>query len=221
MQLKTCQLILKTDKDVIEDTGKLRGAIAKLDETNTLLHNHFDKDLVIYTYPRVQYRIVNGRAFIFGIDEGVTAIKSIMDDINTLELNRKYTVTEKQLIEKTFDINTTSQEHKYKFITPWLGLNSKNYEKYNQTNDQRERKLLINKILIGNILSMCKGLGIIINHKIHVKTHLNMKNVKYKSVYMQAFTGEFITNFDLPDYIGVGKGVSHGYGCVINIDDKI
>ena len=32
---------------------------------------------------------------------------------------------------------------------------------------------------------------------------------------MQAFTGEFITNFKLPDYIGLGKGVSHGYGTII------
>ena len=68
---------------------------------------------------------------------------------------------------------------------------------------------------------MSKGLGIIINHRIHVRTHLKMESVKYKSVYLQSFTGEFTTNFQLPEYIGLGKGVSHGYGCVMNIDDKI
>ena len=66
---------------------------------------------------------------------------------------------------------------------------------------------------------MCKGLGIIINHRIHIRTHLNINSVKYKSVYLQSFTGEFTTNFQLPNYIGLGKGVSHGYGTVINIDE--
>ena len=66
---------------------------------------------------------------------------------------------------------------------------------------------------------MCKGLGIIVNHRINIKTHLNPQTIQYKSVYMQAFTGEFITNFKLPDYIGLGKGVSHGYGTIININN--
>lgn len=218
MQLNTCQLILKTDKDVIEDTAKLRGYIAGLDKNNTLLHNHINNNVLLYTYPQVQYKIVNGRAFLFGIDEGVNTIKEIMDDLEVLELKRNYTITEKQLIEKKVDLNTTVEEHKYKFITPWIGLNSKNYNKYNELDNTRDKKLFINKILIGNILSMCKGLGIIINHRIHVKTHLNTETVQYKSVYMQAFTGEFLTNFQLPAYIGLGKGVSHGYGTLIELE---
>ena len=215
MKINTCTLTLKTDKEITESANKLRGYIAKTNPNNILLHNHMDKNTVIYTYPLIQYGIINKKAYIFGIDEGVQVIKEITDNLEELQLNRHYNITEKTITEKMVDINTTQEQHKYTFVTPWIGLNQKNHKKYNQTKDQRERKIILNKILIGNILSMCKGLGIIINHKIKIKTHLNPQTIKYKSVYMQAFTGEFITNFKLPDYIGLGKGVSHGYGTII------
>lgn len=215
MKINTCTLTLKTDKDIIESTNKLRGYIAHNNPNNLLLHNHLDKNILVYSYPLVQYGIINGRAYLFGIDEGVQAIKELSNNLNELKLNRHYNILEKQLTEKEVDINISSEQHKYIFVSPWIGLNQKNYQKYKKIQDQREKKLLINKILIGNILSMCKGLGIIINHKIKVKTHLNIQTVKYKSVYMEAFTGEFITNFQLPDYIGLGKGVSHGYGTIV------
>ena len=215
MKINTCTLTLKTDKDIIESTNKLRGYIAHNNPNNLLLHNHLDKNILVYSYPLVQYGIINGRAYLFGIDEGVQAIKELSNNLNELKLNRHYNILEKQLTEKEVDINITPEQHKYIFVSPWIGLNQKNYQKYKKIQDQREKKLLINKILIGNILSMCKGLGIIINHKIKVKTHLNIQTVKYKSVYMEAFTGEFITNLQLPDYIGLGKGVSHGYGTIV------
>lgn len=215
MKINTCTLTLKTDKDIIEDTSKLRGYIANNNPENLLLHNHIDNNVLIYSYPLVQYGIINGRAYMFGIDDGVQAIKELTNNLKELQLTRHYNIIEKQLTEKQTDINTTREQHKYIFVTPWIGLNQKNYQKYKETTDQREKKLLLNKILIGNILSMCKGLGIIVNHQIKVKTHLNVKTVQYKSVYMEAFTGEFITNFQLPDYIGLGKGVSQGYGTII------
>ena len=216
MKINTCTLTIKTDKDVIESSNKFRGYIANNNPDNILLHHHID-NILIYSYPQVQYGVINGTPYIFGIDEGVQAIKELNNNLTELQLTRHYNILEKQLTEKVVDIKTTTQQHKYKFISPWIGLNQKNYQKYKKIDNTRDKKILLNKILIGNILSMCKGLGIIINHKINIKTHLNIKNVKYKSVYMQGFTGEFLTNFSLPDYMGLGKGVSQGHGTIIKL----
>ncbi|MCD6274298.1 MAG: hypothetical protein J7K30_16025 [Deltaproteobacteria bacterium] len=47
-----------------------------------------------------------------------------------------------------------------------------------------------------------------IDHKLkEVKVNLKGKN-------MTAFTGIFKTNFCLPDYLGIGKSVSRGFGGV-------
>ena len=113
----------------------------------------------------------------------------------------------------------TSEEKHYKFITPWLGLNQKNYQKYTNSTSWKDKKEILNKILVGNLLSMSKGLGIIVNKRLYVKTHFDEKIVTYKGVKMNAFTGEFKVHYDIPDYFGLGKGVSQGFGCIKQIND--
>ena len=66
---------------------------------------------------------------------------------------------------------------------------------------------------------MSKGLGIIVNKRLYAKTHFDIKQVKYKSVVMNAFVGEFKVHYNIPDYFGLGKGVSHGFGCVKQIEN--
>ena len=134
--------------------------------------------------------------------------------------NTYYSIEEKIIREKEVDVNTSNDEYHYKFITPWLALNTHNFKKYNNLDDWKEKKLFLNKILIGNILSMAKGLGIIVNRRIYVKTHLEPVSVNYKSVKMLGFTGEFKVRFKIPDYFGFGKGVSHGFGSVKQIIDE-
>ena len=74
--------------------------------------------------------------------------------------------------------------------------------------------------MVGNVLSMSKGLGIIVNKRLYAKTHFEEKIVDYKSVKMNAFAGEFKIHYDIPDYFGLGKGVSQGFGCVKQITDE-
>ena len=73
--------------------------------------------------------------------------------------------------------------------------------------------------MVGNLLSMSKGLGIIVNKRLHVKSHLEEKIVEYKGVKMNGFMGEFKVHYDIPDYFGLGKGVSQGFGCVKQISE--
>lgn len=218
MKIKTNYLILDTDKPITEITSKLRGYIGNQYKEHALLHNHY-KDNYLYSYPLIQYKIINNKAIILGINEGTKTLEDITDDITKLNLDNIYNVTDKQLYKRDYEVRVTPEEHQYRIITPWLSLNSKNHQKYKQLDNWKDKKILLNKILIGNILSMCKGLGIIANYKIHAKTYLNEEKVKYKSVYLTGFKGEFITNFKLPPLYGLGKGTSHGYGTIIPVDE--
>lgn len=215
MKIKTGYLILKTDKKVNETPSKIRGYIGNKFKENRILHNHDNQEL-LYRYPLVQYKIIENSIIIFALEEGLTAIKNITNDLEELHLKNTYNITEKIIYEKNFQMEESEKLQSYKIITPWLALNQKNYKKYKEIKDQKEKKIFLNKILIGNILSMCKSFGIMVNKRLIVKSYLNIEDVEYKSVILKGFTGEFQTNFKLPDYIGLGKGVSHGYGTIIN-----
>jgi hypothetical protein len=48
--------------------------------------------------------------------------------------------------------------------------------------------------------------------KLHIQDILNERVVRYKGVELTSFDLTFNVNFFLPDYIGLGKGVSIGFG---------
>lgn len=87
---------------------------------------------------------------------------------------------------------------------------------YKSISDEISRMELLEKILIGNLISFAKGIGWDIKREIKVRISkiLKTKNLKYKNTHLLAFGIEFSGNFSLPTYLGLGKGVSHGYGVV-------
>lgn len=75
-------------------------------------------------------------------------------------------------------------------------------------------ELGLNSIIIGNVISMCKGLGMIEENELFVHSKVDEYRVNYKGIEVIGFTGEFEINFKIPDFFGLGKGVSEGYGAV-------
>ena len=220
MKYNVVNLILKTDLKLTPSPTKVRGYIGNTFKDYPILHNHYSNDKFLYSYPYVQYKVINGDVLIVGIDEGADLVKKIAPELSVLSLDREYKITEKLIHEKEFDIKPSSEERHYKFITPWMGLNQGNYKKYTNTKSWKDKKEILNKVLVGNLLSMSKGLGIIVSKRLYAKTHFDEKIVEYKGVKMNAFTGEFKIHYDIPDYFGLGKGVSQGFGCVKQIFDE-
>lgn len=220
MKYNVVNLILKTDLKLTASPTKVRGYIGNTFKDYPILHNHYSNDKFLYSYPYVQYKVINGDVLIVGIDEGADLVKKIAPELSVLSLDREYIITEKLIHEKEFDIKPSSEEKHYEFITPWLGLNQGNYKKYTNTKSWKDKKEILNKVLVGNLLSMSKGLGIIVNKRLYAKTHFDEKIVEYKGVKMNAFAGEFKIHYDIPDYFGLGKGVSQGFGCVKQIFDE-
>lgn len=219
IRIDTCHLVFKTDKNITASASKLRGYIGNTFKDHFLLHNHFENNF-IYSYPLIQYKIIQGQASILGIDEGAKLLKEISSDITELKLDKTYDVESKIIYESDVDVNTSNEVYHYKFITPWLALNEKNFQKYKDLSSYKESKVFLNKIIIGNILSMSKGLGVIVNRKLIVKSRLDPVTVKYKSVDMKGFTGEFKVKFRIPSFCGLGKGVSQGFGTIIPVYEE-
>jgi len=215
MNLKTLFLILKTSKPLEEDASKLRGYIANRFKEFPILHQHIEEVGYLYTYPRVQYKIIERTALILGIEEGAEVLKKISDGITELRLGKSvYKVERIQMTQINAEFGPCRENRHYKFVTHWLALNPSNYEKYKEMTDWKEKKEFLNGILVGNILSMCKSLDYVVTMKLYVHSRLDDEVVSYNGISLIGFTGEFKVNFKIPDFFGLGKGVSQGFGVI-------
>ncbi len=195
---------------------KLRGYFANRFGEYEHIHQHLNNKL-LYKSPLIQYKILYTKTFVLGINEGADVIQNIYEDINQIQIGRiEYQIKEKTIILKTDYFGTTDNENNYSFFTPWLALNEKNYEKYQKYGIWAKKKELLEKILIGNIISMSKSLGYTVPEPIKANIG-NMKEVQtsLKGTPMLGFLGTFSVNFEIPDYWGIGKSVSRGFGTVV------
>ena len=213
-QLKTVTLVLKTNSPVTESPEKLRGFIGNKFPDCSLIHHHIKGTGYVYSYPRVQYKVVSGMPMILGIEEGAGIVKGIPDAVDELTLGKQtYKVEEKQIFEKMQDFGKAREYRQYRFLTPWLALNEENYGRYKNM-DGKNQILLLHKILIGNILSIAKAFDYVVLSQLKVKTRVKPTKVQSKGIPLIGFTGEFQINFNLPDLIGIGRSVSRGFGTI-------
>jgi len=213
------KISLLTTPPALNNVSALRGYIASSYPDNLLLHQHQDeteKEL-IYSYPRIQYKFINNMPIIIGIEEGAEILKDIAFHLNELNLKGKlYKIINKKIEENIVLFEECPTSITYTFITPWLALNEKNYEKYQKYGTWAKRKELLEKILIGNIISMSKSLGYTVPEPIKANID-RLKEIKtsLKGIPMLGFLGTFSVNFEIPDYWGIGKSVSRGFGTIV------
>ncbi len=200
-----------------------RGAIiSKVPKDLTLFHNHID-DGFRYRYPLIQYKRIGGKAAIVCLGEGTDVIGNFFANADfDLQIGSR---SEHFEVEKVDAQRVLIQPWEQTFAytcRKWLPLNQQNFEQYQHLESVAERADFLQKILVGNILSMCTGLGLHIEKNIDCKiTSISeMSLYKHKGVKMSGFDIRFNTNISLPDYISLGKAVSLGFGMVHKIDNK-
>ncbi|MBW1929118.1 MAG: hypothetical protein JRJ13_08205 [Deltaproteobacteria bacterium] len=218
MEIYISILTLSTSKPILEPPSTLRGFINDIFPDEPLLHQHESNGL-IYIYPRIQYKVFDGKGIVIGIEEGTDLIQTISKKLMNLKLyNSYYTVTGKKIKKEYMNFGSTTRYNHYNFTSPWLALNETNYEKYQKLGSQIKRKKLLQRILVGNILSMSKSLGYTVTDVIKVNI-IKIKEIttSIKGNPMLGFLGEFEVNFEIPDYLGIGKSVSRGFGTVKKI----
>lgn len=196
-----------------DSAPKLRGFFASQNRNNVLLHQHIGTG-VDYKYPLVQYKILSSHPVILAAEEGMSSVRELSASINEIVIDDKtYPINscELSIYEKKLGDNEKTKH--YKFLTPWFCLNQINYSRY-IAGDEQEKKELLNRILVGNILSLSKRFGVAAEKRITTELDLEEQNIVFKGETMLGFTGEFSVNYSLPDYFGLGKSVSRGFGTI-------
>ncbi|HPX99210.1 MAG TPA: CRISPR-associated endonuclease Cas6 [Bacteroidaceae bacterium] len=207
------------------DIEAFRGAVINaLQDKDILFHNHNLQDKGFrYSYPLIQYKRINKKAAIFCLEDGTESIgKFFLDSDMILNLNGEVYKFEVESV-KAYNhlIQVWNSNFRYT-IRKWLALNQENYELYNKLESVAEKSAFLENILKANILSLAKGLDIFFEKQVECKiTRLSEPRItRYKNVKMTMFDAEFLTNVSIPDYAGLGKGVSVGYGMAVRKKDK-
>lgn len=185
---------------------------------NVLFHNHTPDDGFRYSYPLIQYKRINCKAAIVCFGEGCSTVGEFFATQNMkfmmgeqfVELNLDKLQTRKFVIQVWDTMFTYT-------LRKWLPFNQDNYRKYTSIEGVAEKVLFLQNILIGNMLSMTKGLGIHIDKEIlcNITDVSSPRIVRAKGVKLMSFDIEFKSNLSIPDYAGIGKHASIGFGTIV------
>ena len=211
---------LTSDKPVRKTPYQVKGVFMKQFSDEKVVPFLNGKLRNKYLYPRVQVKILNEQIYIVGIKEGINPVVSLIDNFNSFNFGNITINIEKYDIEKNKNqFNTTEKLLRYKFITPWIALNKSTGGKYRFLTDQ-EKPLFLNQLLGKNLLFIAKELGFDIKNKIFTKVSINnLIPEKIDENGWGAFTGEFKTNFLIPSYIGLGNGITRGFGTLFSLNN--
>lgn len=198
-----------------------RGAVIDMiGREHVAFHNHIGENAYHYHYPYIQYKQQGGYAALLCIEDGVEDMQAFFQkkrpqirigdrevslDVRSVQLNQ----FQVQIWDKLFEYR----------LYNWLPLNEKNYGMYLSLDRVDDRLMLLKRILIGNILSMAKGIGWTVDKEIvlDIREILAEKVITYKNVKLKSFDVRFSSNVFIPNMLGVGKGASTGFGVIRQI----
>ncbi|MFQ6604806.1 MAG: CRISPR-associated endonuclease Cas6 [Fidelibacterota bacterium] len=207
-----------TDKPVKKTPYQVKGVIMRQfpdEEIVPMLDGRYREK---FLYPRVQVKILNEQIYLLGLNEGVAPIMSLIDKFDFLDFgNITFQVLGADVDKNDNRFQPTNRLIRYRFITPWVALNQITGSRYRFLNNA-ERAVFLNRLLGQNIVFLAREMGMEIQKKVYTKTSLTSLFPKPVDEHnWGAFTGEFRTNFVLPNYIGVGNGITRGYGTIYGL----
>jgi len=225
MVIKKIRLLKVYFENIIQpwEVPAFRGAvISTAGKENILFHNH-EKDKFRYSYPLIQYKQIKGKPMIMSLDEGVDEIHHFFENmqLGIMLGNRPYElkISDLHLNQQIMQVWDKLWDYR---IDNWLALNQENYKKFQNLLILKEKIEMLQRTLIGNIISFAKGIDWTIDKeiKLYITDIRGPRGIKYKEQKLLSFSVDFRTNVYLPNYLGIGKGASTGFGIVRQINTR-
>lgn len=198
------------------DIASFRAAVARAAGfENDLLHNHRPDGSVHYRYPLVQYRSERGMAGIVGLNQGAVAIHDWLsgNDGYLLWNDERHRLLVNRIDADNYDISYHPEPHQYR-LRQWLALNQRHYRAWSDIPDLASRAAALDRILVAHILTFCRAVDWRLPQRLDARVGAieTTYRTRLMGVDMVAFDLTFWCNLRLPPFIGLGKGVSHGFG---------
>jgi hypothetical protein len=178
-------------------------------------HQH-DNEGLIYRHPLIRYDVSASLAEIAGLAEGALLLRSL-PAFEAFSLRREIVrVRERNIEIGRVEIGSTRDPILYTFQTPYLGLNQENFQEWERGSDP-ERRCLLSRIVVGNMLSFSKTVGLHVSERLNAEVDLEpygMQTLK-PGVELLGFRGSVRINFRLPRRWGIGKSSARGFGTLV------
>lgn len=219
-EIKSAIVKIKTDKPVRKTPYQVKGVFIKKhpnEPITPMLDGSYRRK---FSYPRVQVKILNEQICIIGIKEGVDSVLSLPETIKELDFgNITFSINDFEVETQTQQFIPSGSVIKYSFLTPWAALNQITGDKYRSLPNKKKISYL-NKLLGFNLNFLAKEMGVCVDNGIYTK--VKIPNLYPKAIddnKWKSFKGEFKTNIVLPNYIGIGNGITRGYGTIKGMYD--
>jgi hypothetical protein len=202
---------------------KFRAAIAeKVGFQHDWFHNHDnssadnDSEKFLYRYALIQYKCFFNNPMLLCLDKGVEEAHHFFSqpDWSVRIGTEQRALPIKKLDLREYELHT--QTRRTYRIYNWMPLNGQDYRDFQQLRALKAQLDFLQSKLLSHILSFAEGIGWYIEDKIvaDILEFLPEQRVSFKGKKMQVFNFVFESNVPLPDMIGLGRGVSHGFGTV-------
>jgi hypothetical protein len=215
IEIAECRLRLSR-KIKTHESPRLRNFFGRAFEEEVVRQSYDVDGQPIFEYPRIQFKVIESTAVLLGIDEGAELLRRLWPAMDETELgDGQVTVLETQFETRQDEITDCPEPIEYRFLTPWLALNEKNFRSYTGSRNTAFRKDELSRIVVGNCLGLAKSLGISFREHIDADCR-QLASIKttVKGKGMVGFVGKFQVNLKLPEYLGLGKSVSRGFGTI-------
>lgn len=185
---------------------------------NDLFHNHQTPQQFHYRYPLIQYKIIEGKAALLGLgEEGVAALHQLAAH-NDFRAHCAGWMGEGNIWQEEYSEDLQLMpglDFQYR-LRNYIALNGANIKAWHNHPSLPARAALVERCLTSHILKFASAIRWQLPpHGLQVAlSDYRVGNGKSFDTRFLTFDVLFRTNITLPNHIGLGKSVSHGFGVV-------
>lgn len=203
------------------DIPKFRAAvIEKTRRVSDLFHNHLEDEKYIYRYPLIQYKVTDRKASLVCLNEATEDIHYLLKQKTfDFRIGKETVAYEIDDVRLKYERIQTWDQDLYYNVHNWIALNQEKFAQYQSLDSLLDRIAFLQEMLEKHLRIFMEAMHAAEPVPLRVKI-LELKGekyIEYKDVFHLTFSLNFSCNLTLPNHIGLGKGVSVGFGIVKQI----
>ena len=203
---------------------KFRAAvIEKSSRESDLFHNHIDDSRVIYRYPLIQYKVTDKKASLVCLNEATEDIHYLLRQRSfDFRIGKEFVKYEIEDVRLKYEkIQTWDQDIRYNILN-WMALNQENYAIYQDFRSLADKLAFLENLLEKHIRIFMEAMHADepIPLRVNIEEMKGDKYIEYKDIFHLTFSMNFSTNLSIPNYVGLGKGVSVGFGNIKKLSEE-
>jgi hypothetical protein len=184
-------------------------------------HHQTSPAASVHRYPVLQVKLVRDTYIVLGISQGASFLQDLAKDQHVLGAGTttcRIRSGDTGIREEPF--GTVATDTVYEFQTPWLALNQQNAKKFYELKGKPARDAFMLNMLSTQLNSLAKSLDYPISVPVTCTAKVRFLRERVGRENRIVFLGKFRTNLSIPDYFGIGRSISLGYGTIKRITES-